>query len=225
LRRVARGYTSEQIARSLALERSTVETHVRNAMRDTGASTRLHAAALLLPLEVPADPGTRPNVIGRDANVLAAIALEARAAGLPTSRLDDVPAEPWKLTGLVVSGVVSSRDDAARAVLAAVRGARIAACLPDDPRVAAFLIDGLRRVGPLEFGAGPKQASEQLPLSELEQRVLQLLAAGSTIAEAATAVGYSRRTVERRLVEARRRLGVGSNAEALLVAGFFAPVG
>jgi hypothetical protein len=38
-------------------------------------------------------------------------------------------------------------------------------------------------------------------------------------------VGYSRRTIERRLVEARRRLGVGSNAEALLAAGFIASVG
>jgi DNA-binding NarL/FixJ family response regulator len=225
LRRVARGYTSGQIARSLALKPSTVETHIRNAMRDTGASTRLHAAALLLPSEVRPDPDARPNVVGRDPDALAAVATHARTAGLGTSGLGDVPTEPWKLDGLVVTGVVRSRDDAARAVLAAVRGARIAVCLPDDARTTAFLIDGLRRVGPLECVAGLDRATERSSLSDLELRLLELLAAGNTIAEAAATVGYSRRTIERRLVEARRRLGVGSNAEALLVAGFIAPVG
>jgi DNA-binding NarL/FixJ family response regulator len=223
LRRVARGYTTAEIARSLALEASTVETHIRNAMRDAGASTRLHAAALLLPSEVHQHLAPRPNAIGRDRDALAAIAAEARAAGLHTSRLDNVPVEPWQLDGLVVSGVVSTRDDAARAVLAAVRGARIVVCLPDDARITAFLIDGLRRVGPLELVASSNERTQPL-LSELERRLLELLAAGSTIAEAAATVGYSRRTIERRLAEVRRRLGVGSNAEALLLAGFIAPV-
>jgi DNA-binding NarL/FixJ family response regulator len=225
LRRVARGYTSAQIARSLALESSTVETHIRNAMRDTGASTRLHAAALLLPSEVEPGPDTRPNVVGRDTTALAAIELEARAAGLPTSTLGDVPAEPWKLDGLVVTGVVGSRDAAAHAVLAAVRGARLAVRLSDDARVTAFVIDGLRRVGPLELAASQNENGDRPTLSDLERRLLELLAEGNTIAEAAATVGYSRRTIERRLVEVRRRLGVGSNAEALLVAGFIASVG
>ena len=83
----------------------------------------------------------------------------------------------------------------------------------------------LRRVAPWLALALGLLAGIGETLTEFERRVLERLAAGNTIAEAAADVGYSRRTIERRLVEARRRLGVGSNAEALLVAGFFAPVG
>ena len=39
----------------------------------------------------------------------------------------------------------------------------------------------------------------------------------------AKAVGYSRRTIQRRLVETRKRLGVATNVEALIVVGV--PVG
>lgn len=54
---VARGFTSRQAAAALLVSPNTIETHVRAAMRVTGASTRAQAAALLLelPEAEPAD--------------------------------------------------------------------------------------------------------------------------------------------------------------------------
>ena len=49
-------------------------------------------------------------------------------------------------------------------------------------------------------------------------RIFDLLAAGFSISDVAVEVGYPRRTIERRTAErARRRLGVATNIEALLV--------
>jgi LuxR family quorum sensing-dependent transcriptional regulator len=78
-------------------------------------------------------------------------------------------------------------------------------------------LDGLTRIGPARM-LGSRAPVDEL-LDPLELRVLELLAAGRTITEIAKTVGYSRRTIQRRLVETRKRLGVATNAEALIVAG------
>ncbi len=54
---VARGFTSRQAAAALLVSPNTIETHVRAAMRVTGARTRAQAAALLLerPPTAPSD--------------------------------------------------------------------------------------------------------------------------------------------------------------------------
>jgi DNA-binding NarL/FixJ family response regulator len=53
-------------------------------------------------------------------------------------------------------------------------------------------------------------------LSESQRRLLELLGAGLSVGEAAERVGLSTRTAERRLAEARTRLGAATNAQALV---------
>jgi DNA-binding NarL/FixJ family response regulator len=108
------GCSSSEIASRLGIGTSTVETHVRSAMRKLEARTRVHAAAL--------------------------------AAGAPRARGHESG------NGL------------------------------DEPTLA----------------------------------LMRLLARGYTVADAAAALGQSRRTATRRLTRARRALGVGTNAEAIL---------
>jgi DNA-binding NarL/FixJ family response regulator len=218
LRRIARGQTTHEIARALALEPSTIESHVRAAMRATGAFTRLQAAASMLCAE-PVDTGDRPNLVARTTDALDAHLASLRSRGVTTLALDEVPDEPWALDALpqLVTGAVHTTDDASNALFAAARGAQVAVLLPDDLRAGAFLLDGLTRVGPVRM-LGSRAPVDEL-LDPLELRVLELLAAGRTITEIAKTVGYSRRTIQRRLVETRKRLGVATNAEALIVAG------
>jgi DNA-binding NarL/FixJ family response regulator len=52
-------------------------------------------------------------------------------------------------------------------------------------------------------------------LGEEPQRLLELLGAGLSITDAARDLGLSLRTAERRLAEARRRLGATTNAQAI----------
>ncbi len=223
LRRIARGQTSGEIARALALEPSTIESHVRAAMRATGAFTRLQAAASMLCAEPAGDRDQRPNLVATTTDVLDAHLAAARRRGTDALALDALPGEPWLLDGLteLVTGSVRTSDDAANALFAAARGARVALLLPDDLRVRAFLLDGLTRVGPVRMLGSRAPVEESL--DPLELRILELLAGGHTITEIAKTIGYSRRTIQRRLVDTRKRLGVTTNAEALIVAG--APAG
>ena len=48
--------------------------------------------------------------------------------------------------------------------------------------------------------------------------LVRLLARGRTVSDAAAILGLSRRTATRRLTQARRRLGVRTNAEVVLIA-------
>jgi DNA-binding NarL/FixJ family response regulator len=52
-------------------------------------------------------------------------------------------------------------------------------------------------------------------LGEEHQRLLELLGAGLSTTDAARDLGLSLRTAERRLAEARRRLGATTNAQAI----------
>jgi DNA-binding CsgD family transcriptional regulator len=54
------------------------------------------------------------------------------------------------------------------------------------------------------------------PLDEVQRQLLQLLADGLSLPEAAAFLHVSRRTAERRLTEARAVLGVTTTAEAFL---------
>jgi DNA-binding CsgD family transcriptional regulator len=53
--------------------------------------------------------------------------------------------------------------------------------------------------------------------------LVRLLAHGRTVSDAAAILGLSRRTATRRLTQARRRLGVRTNAEVVLIAVGAAP--
>src|SRR5262249_2056542 len=117
------------------------------------------------------------------------------------------------------TGEVRDNDDAARAVLAAARGAHVVVMPPADPRTRAYVLDGLRRVAPVDAAASTAvERDTGVALEPDEREILRLLAAGHTINDIAEVVGYSRRTVQRRLDDIRRRLGVASNAEALMIA-------
>jgi DNA-binding NarL/FixJ family response regulator len=218
LARVARGQTTQHIARSLSLEPSTVESHIRAAMRTTRASTRLQAAAVVLGAAPEAGVVRVASTVTRDADALAQSVAGHRRNGDNIVGFDALPPEPWTLAGegVVATGSVVDADDVAWAVLAAVRGARVVVRLPDDLRLTADLVDGLQRVGEVTM-LGPRSDGPRPALDPLAVRVFDLLAQGHTIGDIARDVGYSRRTVERRMIEARRQLGVATNVEALLV--------
>lgn len=66
----------------------------------------------------------------------------------------------------------------------------------------------------LAFTAGASVAGPTTQLTAREREVLDLIAAGSSNSEAATQLALSVRTVERHLLNAYRKLGVRSRAEA-----------
>lgn len=128
----------------------------------------------------------------------------------------DLPDEPWDAVGFVCVGAVaaSTADDVRRAAL---RGAELVLAFPNESWVAPLVRD-LARVGDVVVGARPAgDPVEQLVDDQRE--LLELLASGATIPEAAAALFLSTRTAERRLGAARRLLGVRTTAEAVLLAG------
>ena len=66
---VARGFTSRQAAAALLVSPNTIETHVRAAMRVTGATTRAQAAALLVDRSPPEELGG-PELAGDERAIL-----------------------------------------------------------------------------------------------------------------------------------------------------------
>ncbi len=218
LRCVARGLTTQQIGRALALKPSTVDSHIRAVMRATGATTRLQAATVVLgPSEAPG-ASRSVSIVSRDDDALSERVDRLRRRGATIVSWDAIPPEPWLLgeSHLVATGTVTGGDDVAAVVLASARGAQIVARLPDDARLTADLVDSLQRVGTVEM-LGTGATRPRLMLDPLALRIFDLLAAGFAISEIAAEVGYSRRTIERRLADARRRLGIATNVEALLV--------
>jgi DNA-binding CsgD family transcriptional regulator len=106
---------------------------------------------------------------------------------------------------------IRGREDAAAAVLAAVRG-RSLVLLAADGGFDPALLDDLGRVGRVEWRVPVARPA----LPPQEQRVLELLAEGRSLKEAAGLLFVSRRTADRRLRSARARLGVATTAEALV---------
>jgi DNA-binding NarL/FixJ family response regulator len=115
--------------------------------------------------------------------------------------------------GGIRHGVVRTPEDAAGAVLAALGGEGLMVLVRAPAEVVDRLLDDLRHLGPVEHrrtipGSSPAVADEGLA-------ILGLLAAGCSLGEAATQLGLSRRTADRRLAEARRALGAERTAEAV----------
>jgi DNA-binding NarL/FixJ family response regulator len=149
------------------------------------------------------------------------------AAALATRLADELAGQAWTVrfgwTGvpedwlpagrrLVVGGRVRDLKDARAAVLAAARGAGVLALVDGTSEVAAQLFDDLSRLGEVEVrGAGP----EPQALDAEQRAVLELVAAGATLPEAAARLNFSLRTVNRRLAAARARLGVRTTPEAV----------
>jgi DNA-binding NarL/FixJ family response regulator len=158
---------------------------------------------------------TRPLLVveGPDSAVAYALA-EVRADGWTV-----VPGW-WLPSGndrVVCTGTVSSAEDAAAALLAAVAGAGLVVAARAEREVLDRLCDDLRHLGPLDHRTA--SAPRRPRLTAEERSLAELLLEGLTLGEAARRLHISRRTADRRLASVRRALGVETTAEALVVLG------
>jgi DNA-binding CsgD family transcriptional regulator len=125
------------------------------------------------------------------------------------------PEEPWDLgpARLVAVALLPDLAAAQAALLCAVRGAGLVVGLdPAAPWAAGFRAD-LRSLAPAVAAPGPVPAGD---LSPDQRDLLDLLAAGNSIAQAARLRFLSLRTANRRVAEARDALGVATTREAVL---------
>lgn len=124
-----------------------------------------------------------------------------------------LPREPFDLGPheLACSVEVDGDEGAQTALLAAVRNVALVIRVAGPDRDRAAFLDQLTRVADVRTAGCAQLTAEQRAL-------LGLVAAGRSIAEAADAVGVSRRTAHRRLDAARRALGVETVTEAVLLA-------
>jgi DNA-binding CsgD family transcriptional regulator len=113
----------------------------------------------------------------------------------------------------VRTGTVASAADAEAALLAALDGAGLILCATGRRDVIDRLVDDLRRLGPVDHRVSKPDAAEVLGPSA--RAILGLLAEGHSLGEAASILGLSRRTADRRLAEGRRALGVERTTEAI----------
>jgi DNA-binding CsgD family transcriptional regulator len=111
------------------------------------------------------------------------------------------------------AGVVATPAEAADALLAALAGAAVVIATAAPRELVDRLVDDLRRLGPVDHRVG---GLEPAPLLDPEARaILGLLAEGHSLGEAAGILGLARRTADRRLLAARRSLGVDRTTEAV----------
>jgi DNA-binding NarL/FixJ family response regulator len=136
------------------------------------------------------------------------------AAGLGSCVVEgwDAPARP----SAVRVGAVTDLASAARAVLAAVRGADLVVVACAERAITDQLCDDLRRLGQLEHRL--EQSPSTAELSPEERALLAHLVGGASLGEAARALHISRRTADRRLAAARKALGAASTSEAVVLA-------
>lgn len=116
---------------------------------------------------------------------------------------------------VVCVGRVTNAEDAARAVLAGVAGARLVVAADAPREVIDQLCDDLRRLGDLDHRIGQPECPA---LSQEQQALLALLLSGASLGAAARRLHISRRTADRRLSSARAALGAGTTAQALRIA-------
>ncbi len=165
------------------------------------------------PRRAPVDAARAPLVVIESANPAA----EAHLARV----LDAARAAGWHPLGtwiaargrVVCHGRIASAEEAVLALRAAVAGAGVVIVAATSREVTDRLVDDLRRLGPVEHvtaDVGPRAA-----VDETQRRLLQLLAQGWTLGQAATHLGLPRRTADRRLGAARRALGAERTADAL----------
>jgi len=83
-----------------------------------------------------------------------------------------------------------------------------------EPSVEAELVDTLERTG------GARRAVEAVgTLHPADVQLLALLAGGATVRDIGSRLGYSARTVQRRLAGLRAEFGVATNREVVVAAG------
>ena len=115
---------------------------------------------------------------------------------------------------LVCVGEVVDAAGAAEALLAAVAGAGLVVHARADRAVVDRLVDDLRRLDSVEHDTIDAEPGPELTAEE--RRLLDRLAAGRTLGQAAAELNLSRRTADRRLASARTKLGAATTAEAIV---------
>lgn len=127
---------------------------------------------------------------------------------------------------VVCHGSVTSEADAILVLRAAVEGAGVVAVAAAPRETIDRLLDDLRRLGTVEHLTVDVPSPPVVDRDH--RRLLALLAEGLTLGEAASELGLSRRTADRRLDAARRALQADRTAEALAKArrlGWFDLIG
>jgi hypothetical protein len=131
-----------------------------------------------------------------------------------------LPDPTWDVADrrLVLFGRVPDLETAELAVLAAARGAGVVVIADPTTEPGRSLLADLTRIGPVSNGVDDDQAPGQddLSLTTEQRALLERLAAGETIASAATSEYLSLRTANRRIAQARSALGVRTTREAVL---------
>lgn len=127
-----------------------------------------------------------------------------------------LPDTPWDLLPRrwVCVGVIAAAGDAEAAIAALSRGVGLAVGIRAGGDLRHRTLEDLFRLG--EVVATPNSARSPASALDEEQRLLiEALARGETVTEAARGLHLSRRTANRRLAGIRTLLGVQSNAEAM----------
>jgi hypothetical protein len=149
-------------------------------------------------------------VEGPTESVLAAVA-DARSAGWRVRPGWAAPADAT--ADLVLTGDVASGADARAAVLTVMAGLGVIVHATADRDIVDVLCDDLRHLGPLDHRVGADPGSR---LGPEDRGMLELLAEGMTLGQAASRLHLSRRSADRRLASARAALGVGTSGEAVM---------
>jgi DNA-binding NarL/FixJ family response regulator len=170
---------------------------------------------------------TPPRIVLDAGADLAPAVRELTRDGWRLHRGFTLPEEPWDLapSRLVLTGDVAGEAEAQAVLVAAVRGAGLAVRLDlRQPWAAGFLADLARLdaqlAPPVRPGASrppaPDVAAAVGRLTPEQRQLLDLLAGGASIAQAARQLFLSLRTANRRVATARDALGVSSTREAVL---------
>ncbi len=178
-------------------------------------------------------PRRPPYLVLPPGGDLDAAAREVAQHGWQVCRGFSPPEAPWDLAParVVAVGAVNEAAAAEAALLCAVRGAGLVVAVDEDrPWAASFLADLRRLAPPPPAPDGPHQPLGPAltpaprpgpgpgpgPLTAEQRDLLDLLADGHSIAQAARLRYLSLRTANRRVAEARAALGVSTTREAVL---------
>jgi DNA-binding NarL/FixJ family response regulator len=124
------------------------------------------------------------------------------------------PGSGGRAPSVVRTGSVASAEDAAAALLAALGGSGLVVHARATREVIDRLLGDLRHVGPVQHRVG-NDVPTPPALDADALAILGRLARGQTLGEAASDLGLSRRTADRRLAGARRALGAERTVEAV----------
>lgn len=115
--------------------------------------------------------------------------------------------------GEVRCGPVETVADAGLALLTVLAGAGAVIHARGSRQVIDRLLDDLRHVRRVEVRRGPAATAPRIDPDAVA--ILEILAGGRTLGDAAHELGLSRRTADRRLSDARAALGVERTVEAV----------